>query len=193
MTVFKNLSDEDVLRIERGIAYSVPSRTEGGVVAVLGSYGDMSQKVRFPGGELTGEFFAMATDRLKVWFCTRIDMILAGDEFLGSKDWAIVGGKPVSPERTDQTLSTATSRCQGGNCHAGTHDYSIAHSLECQEETTYILAGQPQPSILACQKAVTDRWDAIAVTGHDSDCSTSNRGVPELLGPCDCSLSKAAK
>lgn len=22
---------------------------------------------------------------------------------------------------------------------------------------------------------------------HDSDCSTNNRGVPELLGPCDCS------
>lgn len=24
---------------------------------------------------------------------------------------------------------------------------------------------------------------------HDSDCATHNRGVPELLGPCDCSLS----
>jgi len=24
---------------------------------------------------------------------------------------------------------------------------------------------------------------------HDSDCSTNNRGVPDLLGPCDCSLS----
>jgi len=23
---------------------------------------------------------------------------------------------------------------------------------------------------------------------HDSDCSTNNRGVPELLGPCDCRL-----
>lgn len=22
-------------------------------------------------------------------------------------------------------------------------------------------------------------------TPHDSDCSTNNRGVPELLGPCD--------
>ena len=27
---------------------------------------------------------------------------------------------------------------------------------------------------------------------HDSDCATNNRGVPELLGPCDCSLSGAA-
>jgi len=25
---------------------------------------------------------------------------------------------------------------------------------------------------------------------HDSDCSTNNRGVPELLGPCDCSVAK---
>lgn len=24
---------------------------------------------------------------------------------------------------------------------------------------------------------------------HDSDCSTNNRGVPELLGTCDCSAS----
>lgn len=28
------------------------------------------------------------------------------------------------------------------------------------------------------------------VERHDSDCSTNNRGVPDLLGPCDCSLSK---
>jgi len=24
---------------------------------------------------------------------------------------------------------------------------------------------------------------------HDSDCSSNNRGVPDMLGPCDCSLS----
>lgn len=23
---------------------------------------------------------------------------------------------------------------------------------------------------------------------HDSDCATNNAGVPELLGPCDCSV-----
>lgn len=28
---------------------------------------------------------------------------------------------------------------------------------------------------------------------HDSDCSTNNRGVPELLGPCDCSVSVTVK
>ncbi|WP_417786714.1 hypothetical protein [Stutzerimonas xanthomarina] len=28
---------------------------------------------------------------------------------------------------------------------------------------------------------------------HDSDCSTNNRGVPDLLGPCDCSLSEASQ
>jgi len=27
---------------------------------------------------------------------------------------------------------------------------------------------------------------------HDSDCSTNNRGVPELLGPCDCSAAAPA-
>lgn len=31
------------------------------------------------------------------------------------------------------------------------------------------------------------------VKGHDSDCSTNNRGVPELLGPCDCSLSEVQR
>lgn len=86
-----------------------------------------------------------------------------------------------------------SQRCQGSNCHAGNHDYAIQHSLECQEEATYTLAGVPRPEILDCQKAVAARWDAIAVTGHESDCSTNNRGVPELLGPCDCSLSKAAE
>lgn len=25
------------------------------------------------------------------------------------------------------------------------------------------------------------------MNNHDSDCSTNNAGVPELLGPCDCS------
>lgn len=25
-----------------------------------------------------------------------------------------------------------------------------------------------------------------AIEAHDSDCSTNNRGCPELLGPCDC-------
>ena len=31
----------------------------------------------------------------------------------------------------------------------------------------------------------------IAFRQHESDCSTNNRGVPELLGPCDCSVSQA--
>lgn len=33
------------------------------------------------------------------------------------------------------------------------------------------------------------REQAVQVN-HDSDCSTNNHGVPELLGPCDCSASK---
>lgn len=31
----------------------------------------------------------------------------------------------------------------------------------------------------------------IAFRQHDSNCSTNNRGVPDLLGPCDCSVFKA--
>ena len=29
-------------------------------------------------------------------------------------------------------------------------------------------------------------YDDLQILGHDSDCSTNNRGVPELLGSCDC-------
>lgn len=32
---------------------------------------------------------------------------------------------------------------------------------------------------------------SVASPQHDSDCSTNNRGVPELLGPCDCSIASA--
>lgn len=31
----------------------------------------------------------------------------------------------------------------------------------------------------------------LSTQTHDSDCSTNNRGVPDLLGPCDCSLSES--
>lgn len=27
----------------------------------------------------------------------------------------------------------------------------------------------------------------MSIKIHDSDCSTNNSGVPELMGPCDCS------
>lgn len=37
-------------------------------------------------------------------------------------------------------------------------------------------------------KALVAAHRAQAQGGHDSDCSTNNRGVPELLGPCDCSI-----
>ena len=38
--------------------------------------------------------------------------------------------------------------------------------------------------------AEIERLDRVSdiVEYHDSDCSTNNRGVPEQLGPCDCSL-----
>jgi hypothetical protein len=97
MSEFKNLSDKDVLRIERGIVYSVPARTEDGVVSVFGNYGDMGNQVRFRGGHLTGEFVEIAANRLNHWFCERIDKVLEGEEFLGSKEWKIVDGIPVAP------------------------------------------------------------------------------------------------
>lgn len=38
--------------------------------------------------------------------------------------------------------------------------------------------------------ACLDKVKEMNYQGHASDCSTNNRGVPELLGPCDCALSK---
>jgi hypothetical protein len=39
-------------------------------------------------------------------------------------------------------------------------------------------------------RACLDKVKELNYQGHASDCSTNNRGVPELLGPCDCDLSK---
>jgi len=38
--------------------------------------------------------------------------------------------------------------------------------------------------------ACLDKVKELNYQGHASDCSTNNRGVPELLGPCDCELSQ---
>lgn len=38
--------------------------------------------------------------------------------------------------------------------------------------------------------ACLDKVKELNYQGHASDCSTNNRGVPELLGPCDCELSR---
>ena len=97
MSKFKNLRDEDVLRIRRGIAYSLPARAVDGAVCCVGNYGDMVNQVRFANGDLSAGLFDVATDRLEHWFCLTIDSILEGEEFLGSSDWKIVEGKPVAP------------------------------------------------------------------------------------------------
>lgn len=36
-------------------------------------------------------------------------------------------------------------------------------------------------------------YSTINQQGHYSDCATNNRGVPELLGPCDCGYEGDAK
>lgn len=56
---------------------------------------------------------------------------------------------------------STTGHCQGKNCHAGTHDYLIAHSLECQEEGTYSYAGLERPDVLECEKLISDQWTAL--------------------------------
>lgn len=151
MNDFKNLSDEDVLRIERGIVYSFPARDGTGLIVCVGTYGDLSNQVRVKGNATMAEFLPMATDRLTYWFCHRIDGILSGEEVVGSTGWTIVDGKPVAPP-------------------------SMA----------------PIPGTASYVENRSNEYPAgVGANNHDSDCSTNNRGVPELLGPCDCSLSKA--
>jgi hypothetical protein len=108
MSEFKNLSDEDVLRIERGIVYSFPARDGTGLIICVGTYGDLSNQVRVKGRATMGEFLLMATNRLTYWFCHRIDGILSGEEVAGSADWTIVDGKPVAPPYIQAIPGTAS-------------------------------------------------------------------------------------
>jgi hypothetical protein len=57
--------------------------------------------------------------------------------------------------------------CQGKNCHVVAGSADTHHSLECQEETTYTYAGEPQPEALECEKAVEARWAAIQPKAAD--------------------------
>lgn len=97
MNQFKNLSDEDVLRIERGIVYSFPARDGTGLIVCVGTYGDLSNQVRVKGKTTMAEFLPMATDRLTYWFCHRINGILEGEEISEYASWKIVDGMPVAP------------------------------------------------------------------------------------------------
>jgi hypothetical protein len=103
MSEFKNLSDEDVLRIERGIVYSFPARGDDGVVVCIGKYGDLSNQVRARcglGQDAASEMasaFKDSQNRMAFWFSQRVDDILSGKEVYGSNDWKIAGGKPVMP------------------------------------------------------------------------------------------------
>ena len=45
-------------------------------------------------------------------------------------------------------------------------------------------------SLMADQMRNVDFGWEVVVVRHDSDCATHNKGVPEMLGPCDCSVSK---
>lgn len=88
--------------------------------------------------------------------------------------------------------------CKGQDCAA----VDGQHSVACLYEYALARLGltdTPEMRVLfwdakdALQwDEETDRYITPAPIGqHDSDCSTNNRGVPELLGPCDCSLSQA--
>ena len=153
MSDFKNLSDEDVRRIERGIVYSFPARDGTGLIICVGTYGDLTNQVRIKDCASIVDFLPMATDRLTYWFCNRIDGILSGEEVAGSTGWSVIDGKPVSPPAIASIPGTAS----------------------------YI---ESRPNQYPA---------GMDANNHDSDCSTNNRGVPELLGPYDCSLSKVAQ
>lgn len=88
--------------------------------------------------------------------------------------------------------------CKGQDCATVDGEHSVA----CRYEYALARLGltdTPQMRVLFWDandalewKEETDSYVVpAAIRQHDSDCSTNNRGVPELLGPCDCSVSQS--
>jgi len=88
--------------------------------------------------------------------------------------------------------------CKGHDCTTVDGEHSVA----CRYEYALARLGltdTPEMRVLFWDASDALLWDEKTdryitpdpIGQHDSDCSTNNRGVPELLGPCDCSVSQA--
>jgi len=89
--------------------------------------------------------------------------------------------------------------CKGQDCAAVDGEHSVA----CLYEYALARLGlndTPEMRVIFWDAKDALVWDEgtdsyvtpppLSAQTHDSDCSTNNRGVPALLGVCDCSLSE---
>lgn len=92
--------------------------------------------------------------------------------------------------------------CKGQDCAAVDGEHSVACLYE-YALARLSLTDTPEMRVLFWDSKDALVWDEVTdsyVTPpplneptHDSDCSANNRGVPDLLGPCDCQLAIADK
>lgn len=162
----KNITAEDIIRIEREIVYSFPARRADGLIRCEGKYGDLV--ITGQAKDLTDSYGMVAQQafpRLLNWMLSRVNDLMSGEKFIWSKGWTIVDGKPAKPrENSSEPASLACGKCMGTNCHAGTHDASIPHSLQCLEESHYTFSNQPAPDALQCE-ALVDGLFELGATG----------------------------
>lgn len=89
--------------------------------------------------------------------------------------------------------------CKGQDCTSVEGEHSVACLYE-HAIARLGLTDTPEMRVIFWDAKDALAWDEgtdsyvtpppLSKPTHDSDCSTNNRGVPDLLGPCDCSLSE---
>ena len=101
----------------------------------------------------------------------------------------------------EQYLSASIGRAQIDHCLRATRDASgkvtfYIRPLTGNGETLDFVVRDN--ALVLNETSESDVPDAVleaaqnaSAFSHDSDCSTNNRGVPERLGPCDCSADQA--
>lgn len=123
------------------------------------------------------------------------------DKLLARIDAAL--SQQAEPADTYTAVEMATAAAQGfRDGRAATVKESltvqpIAYAVFAENGNVACFSTQrDHPSLVALEAdghSVVSLAPIAQIEQHDSDCSTNNRGVPDLLGPCDCSLSEASQ